>query len=279
MIEGRIAALNLYPVKGAAGVAVERARVDVTGLGYDGVFDREWMLVDASGTFLTQREMPRLALVSVRAAADRLSLAAPAMVPFELALAAPTGRARTVTVWRAQVRAFDQGDAVSEWLSAFLARSVRLVRFDRVMERRCNPDYAGDSGAHIYFADGYPVLVIGEASLADLNARLEARGTQSLPMNRFRPNLVVAGLEPYAEDHLDTLEASEVTLRLVKPCTRCQVTTTDQATGRVGVEPLPTLASYRRDDRLCGVTFGMNAVVLRAGNLRLGEPLAASYRF
>ena len=130
-------------------------------------------------------------------------------------------------------------------------------------------------------ADGYPILVIGAASLDDLNARLAAKGASALPMNRFRPNVVVTGLPPYEEDHLDTLTSGEVTLRLVKPCTRCQVTTTDQATARVGIEPLPTLSTYRRNDALAGVTFGMNAIVVAGAgrSLAVDAPVAVEYRF
>ena len=123
------------------------------------------------------------------------------------------------------------------------------------------------------------MLVVGQASLDDLNARLAAKGADSLPMNRFRPNVVIEGLDAYDEDHIDTLDAGGVTLRLVKPCVRCKVTTTDQASGRVGFEPLPTLATYRRNDALAGVTFGMNAIVVRAGALVTGSHARAEYRF
>ena len=130
-----------------------------------------------------------------------------------------------------------------------LGADVRLVRFDPAHQRLCNPVYAGDSGAHTAFADGYPLLVIGDASLAELNGRLAAVGSPALPMNRFRPNIVLSGLEPFDEDHIDTLSADGVTMKLVKPCTRCQITTTDQATADVGTEPLATLGGYRMDER------------------------------
>jgi hypothetical protein len=193
--------------------------------------------------------------------------------------AARAAAPREVVVWRSHVRGHDEGDEAAAWLSAHLARDVRLVRFDRARRRECNREYAGDSGAHTLFADGYPVLVIGSASLTDLNERLAHKGEAALPMNRFRPNVVIDGLEPYDEDHVDTLTIGAVTLRLVKPCTRCQVTTTDQATAKVGVEPLPTLAGYRHLARLDGVAFGMNAVVMAGGEVRAGAAAEVSYRF
>jgi uncharacterized protein YcbX len=152
---------------------------------------------------------------------------------------------REVAIWDSRVAAHDEGPAAARWFSTFAGTALRLVRFDPASRRYCNPRYAQDSGAHTAFADGYPILVIGAASLADLNARLSARGEPALPTNRFRPNLVLAGLEAYEEDHLDTIETDGVVLRLVKPCTRCRVTTTDQDTAEVGMEPLVTLAGYR----------------------------------
>jgi len=279
VIEGQVTALNFYPVKGARGIAIETARVNTTGLAIESVADREWMLVDRNRVFVSQREVPRLALVKPSVNDDALVLDAPGAPQFRLPLAMPAQPAQQVRVWSAEVRGFDMGDQVATWLTSFLERNVRLVRFDRSHPRRCNPDYVGDSGAHTMFADGYPLLVIGEESLADLNVRLATRGSPALPMNRFRPSVVVSGLEAYAEDHIDTITTENVALKLVKPCTRCQVTTTDQATARVAREPLTTLASYRRDDRLAGVIFGMNAIVLRPGTLRRGETFHAEFRW
>jgi uncharacterized protein YcbX len=156
-----------------------------------------------------------------------------------------------------------------------------MVRFDDRVPRPCNPDYVGATGATTLFADGYPVLVIGRASLDDLNARLAACGVPAVPMNRFRPNLVLDGLDPYDEDHLDTITSGPVTLKLVKPCTRCEITTTDQDTARRNLEPLRTLASYRRDDRFAGVTFGMNAIVVAGAGatLAVGDAADGAFRF
>jgi uncharacterized protein YcbX len=275
----RVAALNVYPVKGACGIPLTLARVETTGFAHAGIGDREWMVVDPDGRFVTQRELPRLALIATAIDDDALVLRTAQRPPLRVAIRDGRRSAREVVVWRSHVRGCDEGDQAARWLSAHLARDVRLVRFHRSKKRACNPDYVGDSGAHTLFADGYPVLVIGSASLDDLNARLLRKGEPALPMNRFRPNLVVEGLDAYDEDHLDTMTIGDVALRMVKPCTRCQVTTTDQATAKVGIEPLPTLAGYRQHARLDGVAFGMNAIVVRSGEVRVNADVAVTYRF
>jgi len=269
MNDARVGALHVYPIKGARGLAPDSADVTATGLAIHGAGDREWMVVDATGMFITQRELPRLALVDVAAGPGILTLRAPGAVPLEVAQAAP-GPSTTVEVWRHRGRGIDAGDTAAAWLSAWLCTAARLVRFDPATPRACNTEFAGTSGAHTYFADGYPVLVISAASLADLNARLQARGSHALPMNRFRPNVVLDGLPPYAEDHLDTITIGSVTLTCVKPCTRCVVTTTDQDTTHTGMEPLRTLGEYRMNERLGGVTFGMNAIVSAGAGAAIG---------
>ncbi len=281
----RISALNVYPVKSCAGMGLTEARVGVRGLavttpaGHAG--DREWMVVDPDGTFVTQREYPRLALVGTSVESGALVLTAAGKTPLPVSLDAHRIETREVVVWKSRVAAFDEGDAAARWLSSVLGADVRLVRFDPSHERLCNPVFAGDSGAHTAFADGYPVLVIGEASLAELNGRLAARGTPALPMNRFRPNIVLSGLEPFDEDHFDVLVASGVTMKLVKPCTRCRITTTDQRSAAVGAEPLETLGGYRMNERLGGVAFGMNAIVVGGAGraLSVGMDVGASFAF
>lgn len=279
--DARIAALHVYPVKGCRGLSPAAVRVETTGFATAGVGDREWMVIDGNGRFVTQREFPRLALVDVAADGRALHLAAPGLPALEVALGQSAPRLRDVVVWASVVRGSDAGDMAASWLSDWLATSVRLVRFDRDLPRACNPEFAGDSRAHTFFADGYPVLVIGAASLADLNERLTAQGSAALPMNRFRPNVVLENTDPYAEDHLDTITAGDLVLRCVKPCVRCQVTTTDQASARVGVEPLRTLGSYRMSERFGGVTFGVNAVVIAGAGSELatGTGVKLEYRF
>lgn len=281
----RISALNVYPVKSCAGIGVASARVGARGLaaatpaGHAG--DREWMIVDRDGIFVTQREYPALALVHTSVESGALVLTTAGKTPLPVSLDAHRAESREVVVWKSRVPAFDEGDAVARWLSSVLGADVRLVRFDSSHERRCNPVFAGDSGAHTAFADGYPLLVIGDASLAELNGRLAASGSPALPMNRFRPNIVLSGLEAFDEDHVDTLHAGGVTMKLVKPCTRCQITTTDQSSAAVGIEPLQTLGRYRMNERLGGVAFGMNAIIVAGVGraLSVGTDVEASFAF
>ncbi len=247
-----LAGLTVYPVKSCRGIPLATGRMTERGIEHD----REWMVVDTAGSFLTQRQVPRMAQIATALSTFALHLSAPGMpaltVPFDAAFGTTQ-----VTVWRDTLWALDQGDAVAAALSGWIGQPVRLVRFDPAVRRDCNPAYAGPDGAHCAFADGYPVLIISEASLADLNSRLP----EPLPMNRFRPNIVLSGVEAYDEDHIAELSSGAVALRLVKACARCQITTTDQVTAAVGVEPLQTLATYRHDAKLEGVIFGMNAIV------------------
>jgi len=272
-----IAGLSIYPVKSCRGVDTAQLHVLPTGLAHDGIRDREWMVIDPRGRFVTQREVPELALVRAVVRDARLELLVPGHAP----VAPGTGLPCNVQVWGAHVRGIDAGDDCASALSAHVGRDVRMVRFDDRQPRPCNPDYVGATGATTLFSDGYPLLVIGRASLDDLNARLAANGFPSVPMNRFRPNLVLDGLDPYDEDHADTITTGPVTLKLVKPCTRCEITTTDQDTARRNLEPLRTLATYRRDDRLAGVTFGMNAIVVAGAGatLGVGDETDVAFRF
>lgn len=260
-----IAALFVYPVKSCRGIALERAELTATGLRHD----REWMVTTLAGRFLTQRELPQLALIVPAIDAHSLRLAAPGagelVVPLEPGGA--EGDVREVTVWRDQCLARDEGEAAAAWLSGVLGRDVRLVRFDPARSRRTEPEWSQGLDGKSFFADGYPVLVLSRASLDDLNSRLP----RALPVDRFRPNVLIDGCTPYAEDRIGSLAAGPVKLRLVKPCTRCVITTTNQATGVLeGDEPLRTLKTYRYDRDLRGVAFAMNAIV-EAG---VGETLA-----
>lgn len=274
----RIAALAVYPVKSCRGIATERATLTPTGLALGAVRDREWMIVDRRGRFVTQRELPRLARVGMQIIDGTLTMCLPDRPALPLSR---TGSARDVVVWSAHVRGFDAGDEVAEALSSFADRPLRLVGFDDELPRPCNPRYAGASGATTLYSDGYPLLVAGLGSLDELNARLAARAMREVPMNRFRPNVVVEGLPAFDEDHVDTIALDDVVLKLVKPCTRCEMTTTDQATGERFEEPLRTLATFRHDDRLGGVTFGMNAIVVRGSGstIAVGDAMEATYRF
>ncbi len=244
----RITGLFSYPIK--SGAAVAHTQVDVDGRGLVG--DREYMVVDEQGVFLTQREAPLLALV--RLASDQV------VVPAGRALVVP-GRGCTVTVWGYTGPAVDCGDSAAELLSAHLGRACRLVRTPAEHGRRSDDDRSG-----VGFADGYPLLLISEESLADLNARLPV----PLPMDRFRPNIVVAGGAAFAEDGWESVLLGAIPAEVVKPCLRCAITRVDQATGiRGDGEPLRTLGTYRKAKG--GVRFGQNVVHGGVGTLRVGD--------
>jgi uncharacterized protein len=252
--------LHVYPVKSGAGTPLEVAHLDARGIRHD----REFMVLDAAGDFLTQREIPLLALIVPTRTDDRLDLSAPGMPPFRHA-PVTEGLPKTVRVWRDHVAAMDQGEAVAEWLSEFVQVKCRLVRQSDDAVRRVDPTYATDAQDQVGFADGYPLLLISEESLADLNRRLP----KSLPMNRFRPNVVVRGGEAYAEDCWSRIRIGQVECSPVKACVRCVITTTNQLTTERESEPLVTLATYRRVPR--GVLFGQNVIHHTRGVLRVGD--------
>jgi hypothetical protein len=263
-----LAALHVYPVKGCRGLTQATAWAGARGL--EG--DRRWMVVDGEGRFVSQRTRPRLAVVAPEVTAGALVLRAPGREPLVVTLGADGGPARggpagAVTVWSDTVAARDAGAEAAAWFGALLGEPARLVFMPDDTRRAIDPDYAAP-GDVVSFADGFPWLLISEASLADLNTRLPG----PLPMNRFRPNLVVDGCAPYAEDAWRTLRIGEAVFRVVKPCARCSVTTVNQETGELdGPEPLRTLAGYRRVGD--GVMFGQNLLAERGGELRVGAPV------
>ena len=275
----RITAINVYPVKGCRGIGLESARLAATGFEHD----REWLIVRPDGRFMTQREEPRLALietalVDTRSAPEQtektLRLRVPGGNELDVSFAA-SAREVEVTCWKDRCAAFDAGEEAAEFLTRYLGSPVRLVRFDARRKRPSNPQWTPGVEALNQFSDGFPWLLISEASLEDLNSRLERK----MPMNRFRPNIVVSGLPPFGEDQLHELTAGAVRLRRAKPCTRCIVTTTEQSTGtRDGDEPLRTLAKFRFDRELKGVVFGQNLILIEGigAELRVGDELLLS---
>jgi uncharacterized protein len=271
-VGARIAALSIYPVKGCAGIALAEATLAVRGLDQD----RRWLVIDEAGRARTQRELPRLATVRPRMADGELRLS----LGGEAELRVPVvdrGEPTTVEVWGGRVAALAVDPALDRALSDWLGARVRLVRFPESEIRPCDPAYA-PAGSHTGFADGFPLLVTSEGSLAELNAALAEAGAEPVPMGRFRPNLVLAGAPAGAEDRCRTVElGGGISLALVKRCDRCVVTTIDQASGRkAGKEPLRTLARIRRNARTGGAWFGQNAVPLLDGRaavpLRVGDP-------
>jgi uncharacterized protein YcbX len=264
MPELRLSAINVYPLKSAAGLAQQLWAVDAFGLRYD----RRWMLVDASGDFLTQRVHPRLALIHPELGPDTLVLRAPGTAELVLPLEPPPGADVTVTVWGGQTGGRPVPLEADRWLTAFLDFPCRLVYMPDDVVRPVRTDYAHD-GERTSFTDGFPFLLISEASLDDLNRRL----TAPLPMNRFRPNLVVAGAEPFAEDRWRRLRIGSLEFRVAKPCPRCVITTVDQALGRsLSSEPLRTLATFRRNAN-GEVDFGQNLLHAGTGRLEIGMPV------
>jgi uncharacterized protein YcbX len=287
-----LSGLFIYPVKSLRGCAVPIAEFDSLGL----VGDRRFLVVDRNGQFITQRTHPRMALVQPRLDGDCLVLRADGAgeIAVSRCSADPGGDPTIeVTVWQSEgLQAELCGAEADGWLSDILQFASRLVRIGpaysrpmlerklppewRRMENRALPRPEGVSSKHfVNFSDGFPSLAIGEASLADLNRRLQVQGANPVPMNRFRPNLVVAGSEPFAEDSWHRFRVGSAVFRAGGPCARCIVTTTDQLTGERGAEPLRTLAAYRRDPvQPTNVNFGQNLVMENPGaSLRVGDPV------
>lgn len=255
-----ISSLVYYPIKACRGIEVESAMVERMGLQHD----RRMMVVTPEGGFLTQREFPRLALVTPKLGDGTLELSAPGYDLLQIELQ-KTGVPMAVDVWEDEgVQAIDQGAQAAAWFSDWLGIEVRLVHFAEGYLRRVDPAYAVTTQDHTGFADGFPILLTSEEGLQDLNARLET----PVPMERFRPNLVVRGCEPFAEDTWNRIRLGDVELAVVKPCARCVVTTIDKNTLEKSREPLKTLGNYRRH-RL-GAIFGQNVIPLNEGPLRLG---------
>lgn len=252
--------LYVYPVKSARGIALDRARVTEHGL----LHDRRFMIVDEAGTFITQRELPSLAKLVTALDGDSLTLSWSGLGTEQVPLRVAAGPLRRVRVWHDEVDAIDLGSEVARFLSAALGVTASLVYMPDSTVRVPSLEYAKETD-RVAFADGFPYLFASESSLADLNGRLEAH----VPMNRFRPNLVVSGAEAYAEDTWRELRVGGLRFEIVKPCGRCVITTTDQTLGeRAGTEPLASLARYRRWRG--EAVFGQNAVARDVGTLALG---------
>jgi uncharacterized protein YcbX len=259
-----LSAIHLYPIKSCAALSPASAAVEPRGLAHD----RRWMIVDGSGRFITGREVPATVLIRATPDANGLRLEAPGHVAASIALPHPDAPRRRVTVWDDEVEAPDAGDAAAAWLSAVLGREARLVAMDVAATRAVDPSRARP-GDEVSFADGYPLLLVSQAALDGLNARLAT----ALPILRFRPNLVVDGAAAHAEDGWKRVRIGEVEFEGVKPCVRCVFTTVDPARGALDPsgEPLRTLKTYRRGPK--GITFGMNLIARGTGTLHVGDPV------
>ncbi|WP_244848014.1 MOSC domain-containing protein [Caballeronia sp. SL2Y3] len=281
--------LYVYPIKSCAGIALQRAILLETGL----KFDRNWMVTDASGGMLTQRTHPRMALIRTAFDGGDLVIDAPGMPTLRTPLdAAALSNAEPMraTVWRDTVDALDTGAQTAQWFSELLGMPARLARFAPQARRNVDQKWTAPLTTHTRFADGFPLLVLGQASLDDLNARLAQKGAPAIAANRFRPNLVVGGLDAYEEDFVEDMliraDGRDVQLRLVKLCTRCPVPTIDPLTGAPNPEwphePLDTMSTYRASAQHDGkLTFGKNAMVIEGEGamLEAGQAVDAQIAF
>lgn len=260
MPEIQVSALNVYPVKSAAGIPLESARVLTRGLEHD----RRWMVVDEDGMFISQREIPKLAVICVALEGEHLVLSAPGAKRLEVPLNL-RGARRNVQVWNDPCEGVDAGEGAARWLSSVIGSPCSLVHMPEDARRTVTPKFA-QHGEEVGFADVCPFMLISEASLEELNRRMDA----PLPMNRFRPNIVVRGCEPFDEDSWDRFRIGDVSFHAVNARARCTIPTVDQQTGRVaGKEPLRTLATFRRAGG--SVVFGQDVVHHGTGTLKIGD--------
>ena len=277
---GVISQMFIYPVKSCAGIEVSEAILHQTGLSYD----REWMIVDQDGAFVTQRQIPHMVWISPRLTSDALYLSAPEHPEVRIPLST-AGTPKSVTVWRDTLIGDDMGDEVAAWLDACLSvpgKQYRLIRFSLHSTRISAKEWTGDIVAHNMFSDGFALLVVTQRSLDVLNERLVERGHDPVDMLRFRPNLVLEGLDAHAEDELADLmlhtASGLIDLKLVKPCGRCPIPNIDPYTATSSPEVMDTLASYRRLRRMHdAICVGMNGIVLSGAGqmIRVGQPFEA----
>lgn len=276
----KVVQLNIYPVKSLKGIRLQQAELLATGLAWD----RRWMLVDSQQKFVTQRQLPALATIEVALTADALVLSHPDVAPISIPLEEPQGNLRIVQVWDDHCKAWPESEAVSRWLADALgeqAKGLTLVRFATQFKRLVETEFLDGEEAHTHFADGYPFLITSTGSLKALNDVLEQSGSQPVPMDRFRPSIVVETNDAWAEDRWKTLQAKsgDFTFALRKPCKRCKITTVDQQTAEVRepAEPLKSLIALKTQPTLKGGYFGQNATlhVGEGKTIRVGDALVA----
>lgn len=258
----KLSEINIYPVKSLGGISLKKAKVEERGFRYD----RRWMIVDATGKYQTQRQHPRMALTSVQINENSLLIQAANFSPLNIPFQPETQNWLDVTVWENACKAQVVNHEANAWFSEFLQINCRLVYMPDSIKIQIDPAY-NIKGGITSFSDGYPYLLIGQDSLDDLNSRLEA----PVPMKRFRPNIVVAGAEAFAEDSWEKITIGSVQFHVVKPCPRCVITTIDPETAQKGKEPLRTLSTYRTVNGQ--VLFGMNLIPEQTGALTIGDPV------
>ena len=262
----RLASIHIYPMKAARAVDLDESVVEPWGL----AGDRRWLLVDEDGRFVSQREEPSLARVVVTYGPGTTSVSVAGCPGRQIAAPARGAQLLKVTVWGSTVLAAAAGPEGDAWFSAYLGRRVRLVYLDDPTRRPVDPEYGRD-GDVVSFADGYPLLLTSTGSLDELGRWLTEDGGQPVPMTRFRPSVVVTGAPPWAEDRWRRIRIGAVEFRVVKPCGRCVVTTTDQITGERGPQPLKMLGRRRRFGQQ--LVFGQNMIPDGPGTIRAGDPV------
>lgn len=256
--------IYIYPIKSLGGIKLSASEFGERGLKYD----RRWMLVDQDNKFISQRQFPKMSLISTKITEDYLICSAPEFNDLKIPLIAD-GQSITVNVWRSYCQANVYEDKINNWFSDFIDSQVKLVYMPDSSRREVNPDYAVKDDI-VSFADGYPFLLIGQASLDDLNSRLE----EKISMDRFRPNLVISGSEAFSEHNYQSVNIGDNKFFIVKPCERCVITTIDQSKGiSSGKEPLKTLATYRKINNK--IIFGENIISQnKSGLLKIGDQVS-----
>ena len=258
----KVTGLYIYPIKSLQGIEVEKCEILERGFRYD----RRWMIIDAENGHVTQRTHPQLSQIKIRIAGEMIVASHANYQDIEIPLILKEGEEEQVTIWSDEVPALIADEKINQWFSEIAGIPCKLVFMPENFSRRINPDRARNQ-ENVSFADGYPYLIISEASLQDLNARMET----PLPMHRFRPNIVVRGVEPYDEDDWKDFNIQNLSFYGTHPCKRCVFTTIDQETGKKGPEPLKTLATYRREGS--EVIFGLNAIASSEGVIRVGDEI------
>lgn len=257
----KLSEITLYPVKSMAGITLESSAIDAMGLQYD----RRWMVVSPAGKFITQRSHPQMALIQPHLHQGQLRLSSFGLADHLVPVATPQSPYKTVQVWKDTVQAQHLSTATDRWLAQTLGEPCHLVYINDQEVRQCDLNYA-KAGDRTGFADGFPLLLIAQASLDDLNEKLN----QPVSMQRFRPNLVVSGCKAFAEDTWDSMRINAIEFQLVKPCSRCVITTVDPKLGFISnPEPLQTLATYRQQGN--SIYFGQNVIHQNKGNIHLGD--------
>ena len=259
-----IESLFIYPVKSLAGIPVDKSNAEIRGFQYD----RRWMVTDASGNYLSQKTLPAMALLKTSLTDNGIliqpgdSRSDPVLVPFK----SPSHDVIKVKIFDDTVEAMETDPAISRWLSGFLGLSCKLVYMEESTNRYVSRKYSIHQET-VSFANSFPYLIISQASFDDLNNRL----TKKIPVNRFRPNLVIGGGDPYFEDGIDELSAGEVHFKCMKPCARCKIITVNQETALLDDEPLSVLSSYRKSDN--DINFGYRSLCLKEGEVHVGDPV------